>query len=186
MNFTFFPMLAVSSSGTLCYTPASSEDLDLVLVDRDGNEQLLLRDRVFWVPRFSPDGTRIAFGIIMPDDGQEDIWIYDLAAGTTSRLTLDGEGNNDPVWNPDGTSIAFSSSAGAHKDLYVLSAEGGDPDLVVAQDGAQWTSDWSPDGRHLVFTNFIRRTVGGWPIIQTSPVSSKYTYRPSLSPETRG
>ena len=149
MRFGVFPMLAVSSSGTLAYHLASNEGRDLVLVDRDGNEQLLLQDRWFWVPRFSPDGTRIAFGVTA---GQQDIWIHDLAVGTTSRLTLDGLENNDPVWNPDGTSLAFSHDFGV-KDLYVLSAEGGDPDLVVAQDGVQWTTDWSPDGRHLVFTN---------------------------------
>jgi serine/threonine-protein kinase len=149
VRFGRFPMLAVSSSGTLAYSLASNEGRDLVLVDRDGNEQLLLRDRAFWVPRFSPDGTRIAFGVT---GRQQDIWIHDLAVGTTSRLTLDGQGNNDPVWNPDGTSVAFSRDADA-KDLYVLSAEGGDPDTVVAQDGHQWTTDWSPDGRHLVFTN---------------------------------
>jgi Tol biopolymer transport system component len=123
---------------------------DLVLVDRDGNEQLLLRDRWFWVPRFSPDGTRIAFGVIT--GRQADIWIHDLAVGTTSRLTFDGQDNNDPVWNPGGTSFAFSRGFDV-KDLYVLSAEGGDPDPVVVQDGLQWTTDWSPDGRHLVFTN---------------------------------
>ena len=144
------PMLAVSSSGTLVYSLASNEGRDLALVDRDGNERPLLRERGFWVPRFSPDGTRIAFGVMT--GAHKDIWIHDLAVGTTSRLTLDGQGNNDPVWNPDGTSVAFSRDADV-KDLYVLSAEGGDPDLVVAQDGLQWTTDWSPDGRHLVFTN---------------------------------
>ncbi len=143
------PMLAVSSSGTLAYNRAWNEGRDLVLIDRDGNEQVLLRDRAFWVPRFSPDGTRIAFGVT---GSQQDIWIHDLVGETTSRLTFDGQGNNDPVWNPAGTSLAFSHDFDA-KDLYVLSAEGGDPDPVVAQNGSQWTTDWSPDGRYLVFTN---------------------------------
>jgi Tol biopolymer transport system component len=143
------PTLAVSSSGTLAYSPASNEDRNLVLVDRDGNERLLLEGWGFWVPRFSPDGTRIAFGAM--DGGGEDIWIHDLAVETTSRLTFDGQMNNDPVWNPDGTSFAFSRDAG--KDLYVLSFEGDHPDTVLAKDGTQWTTDWSPDGRYVVFTN---------------------------------
>jgi Tol biopolymer transport system component len=161
-------MLAVSSSGTLAYNLAGNER-DLVLVDREGNEQLLLRDRWFWVPRFSPDGTRIAFGVT---GAQQDIWIHDLAVGTTSRLTFDGQRNNDPVWNPDGTSLAFSRGFDA-KDLYVLSAGGGDPDLVVAQDGQQWTTDWSPDGRHLVFTT------GG--DIWVAPLSGDGEPRPFLA-----
>jgi serine/threonine-protein kinase len=175
IDFTFFPMLAVSSSGTLGYTPASYEESDLVLVDREGNEQLLLQDREFWLPRFSPDGTRIAFGVT---GGQQDIWIHDLAVGTTSRLTLDGQGNNDPVWNPDGTSFAFSRDFDA-KDLYVLSADGGDPDLVVAQDGWQWTTDWSPDGRHLVFTNTTATTAST--DIWVAPLSGDGEPRPFLA-----
>ncbi len=165
--------LAMSSSGTLAYTPAN-EGRGLVLVDRDGNEQLLLRGRAFWLPRFSPDGTRIAFG---ETAAQQDIWIHDLAVGTTSRLTFDGQENNDPVWNPDGTSLAFSHDKAA-KDLYVLSAEGGDPDLVVAQDGHQWTTDWSPDGRHLVFTNIINQSHGD---IWVAPLSGDGEPRPFLA-----
>ena len=144
------PTVAVSSSGTLAYTLAH-EAFGLVLVDRDGNQQILLRGRRFWVPRFSPDGTRIAFGEIAV--AGEDIRIHDLAVGTTSRLTFDGQLNNDPVWNPDGTSLAFSRRAPSGKELYVVSAEGGDPDPVLVQDGGQYATDWSPDGSYLVFTN---------------------------------
>ena len=176
MRIGVVPMLAVSASGTLAYHLASIEGRDLVLVDRDGNEQLLLRRRGFWVPRFSPDGTRIAFGVT---EGQQDIWIHDLAVGTTSRLTFDGQGNNDPVWNPDGTSFAFSRDFDA-KDLYVLSAGGGDPDLVVAQDGEQWTTDWSPDGRHLVFTNITANRD-----IWVAPLSGDGEPRPFLATRYR-
>jgi Tol biopolymer transport system component len=164
--------LAMSSSGTLAYNLAN-EGHGLVLVDRDGTEQLLLRGRAFWLPRFSPDGTRIAFGEIA---AQQDIWIRDLAAATTSRLTFDGQENNDPVWNPDGTSVAFSHHKGA-KDLYILSAEGGDPDLVVAQDGVQWTTDWSPDGRYLVFTKVINQDQDIW----VAPLSGDGEPRPFLA-----
>jgi serine/threonine-protein kinase len=160
------------SSGTLAYSPASSEGRDLVLIDRDGNEQLLLQEGGFWVPRFSPDGGRIAFGVMA--GGQEDIWIHDLAVGTTSRLTYDGRSNNDPVWNPDGTSFAFSRDS--DKDLYLLSAEGGEPDPVVAQDGLQWTTDWSPDGRHVVFTNITANQD-----IWVAPISGESEPRPFLA-----
>jgi serine/threonine-protein kinase len=166
------PMLAVSSSGTLAYSPASSEGRDLVLIDRDGNEQLLLQERGFWVPRFSPDGTRIAFGVMA--GGQEDIWIHDLAVGTTSRLTFDGQLNNDPIWHPDGTRLAFSRNT--DKDLYVLSAEGGEPAQLVAREGTQWTTDWSPDGRHMVFTD-----IGEDQDIWVAPLSGDGQPRPFLA-----
>jgi serine/threonine-protein kinase len=156
MRWGWLPMFAASSSGTLAYNLAR-ERRDLVLVDRDGNEQVLLEDQGFWAPRFSPDGTRLAFGV-QTGDQQEDIWIHDLAAGNTARVTIDGRTNNDPVWHPDGTRFAFSAVVGdvgrfETKDLFVLSLEGGDPDRVVTQDGQQWPTDLSPDGRHLVFVS---------------------------------
>ena len=110
MRWGWLPMFAASSSGTLAYNLAR-ERRDLVLVDRDGNEQVLLEDQGFWAPRFSPDGTRLAFGV-QTGDQQEDIWIHDLAAGNTARVTIDGRTNNDPVWHPDGTRFAFSTTRG--------------------------------------------------------------------------
>jgi serine/threonine-protein kinase len=173
VGYTFgLPMLAVSSSGTLAYNPAVSGGRDLVLIDRAGNAQALLEKRGFWVPRFSPDGNRIVFGQM--DGSQEDIWIHDVSAGTTSRLTFDGQLNNDPVWSPDGSSFAFSSNI--DKDLYVLSAEGGDHAPVVARDGTQWTTDWSPDGRHLVFTDIAENQD-----IWVAPISGEGQPQPFLT-----
>jgi Tol biopolymer transport system component len=168
-------MLAVSSSGTLAYNLAWDEGRNLVLVNRDGNEQQLLQDQPFWLPRFSPDGTRIAFG---GTGGQGDIWMHDLVGGSTSKLTFDGQDNNDPVWHPAGTSLAFSRDSDV-KDLYVLSTEGGNPVPVVAQDGLQWTTDWSPDGRHLVFTNVDAETENQ--DIWVAPVGEDGNPRPFLA-----
>ena len=39
------------------------------------------------------------------------IWIWDLARETMTRLTLDeGTDNIDPLWTPDGKRIVYASS----------------------------------------------------------------------------
>jgi serine/threonine protein kinase len=151
----FFGMpVAVSRSGAIAYQRPVRRGYELVMVDREGTQQPLLDDRRFWVPRFSPDGRRVAFGELGLEGGTEDVWIYDFAGGTTSRITLDGLANNDPVWSPDGRRLAISRNGSMEKDLYVVSPEGvdADPDSLLTQEGLQWSTDWSPDGRLVVFT----------------------------------
>jgi Tol biopolymer transport system component len=151
----FFGMpVAVSRSGAIAYQRPVRQGYELVMVDRAGTQRPLLDDRRFWVPRFSPDGRRVAFGELGLEGGTEDVWIYDFAGGTTSRITLDGLANNDPVWSPDGRRLAISRNGSMEKDLYVVSPEGvdADPDSLLTQEGLQWSTDWSPDGRLVVFT----------------------------------
>ena len=53
--------------------------------------------RAYWYPRLSPDGTRVALDIARP---RQDIWIWDLARQTLTRLTFDPTADNYPVWSP--------------------------------------------------------------------------------------
>ncbi len=143
------PNVDVSLTGAMVYNTAPTAR-ELMVVDRTGAGTVLLDDKLFWVPRFSPDGSRIAFGVQGADI---DVWMHDLTGGTTERLTFDGYGNNDPVWSPDGRRIAFSRSE-AQKDLFALTVGGTGRafDTLLVADGVQCT-DWSPDGGSVIFTS---------------------------------
>lgn len=57
-----------------------------------------------------------------------------------------------PAWSPDGRTVAFVRYGGQSSadGLYLISADGGNPRLVLAGEWA--TTCWSPDGRWLVFS----------------------------------
>lgn len=57
--------------------------------------------------RFSPDGRSIAF--VRTTDGHSNLWILPLAGGEARQLTNISTGVSDPVWAPNGKSIAFAS-----------------------------------------------------------------------------
>lgn len=140
---------AVSRGGTLAIVRSAGTVLDLALLDRARNEQILFRDGGFWAPRFSPDGNQIVFGGRNPDD----LWIYDIPTRARRRLTLDGASNNDPAWSPDGKQIAFAAGGPSRKDVLVRASDGaGDARQLVEREGLQWPSDWTRSG-FLVFTD---------------------------------
>jgi Tol biopolymer transport system component len=107
----------------------------------------------------SPDGLRIAFVVHGQWDAtswQSMIYVADRDGSNPSRVTFLPARNDQPVWSPDGTRIAFRSQpAGAGSDIWVMNADGSDLLNVTAdQQGANKSSPaWSPrlaDGSHRI------------------------------------
>ncbi len=58
-------------------------------------------------PRWSPDGSRLAF--ISARDGEPQIYLLDIAGGQSKRVSNIPTGADGPVWSPDGKWIAVAS-----------------------------------------------------------------------------
>ena len=97
---------AVANDGTLAAVRGAGSKVNrlLTLVDRKGVAQHLpLTARGFRDPRFSPDGTRLAFTVGSAATGvssDADVWVYSLSSGSLNRLTFDGSAY--PSWTPSG------------------------------------------------------------------------------------
>jgi len=141
---------SVSRSGTLAYAPGGVNPVpptSLVWVDREGaSEALPLPQGSYAFPRFSPDGTRLAYA--EGAFGDQQIWVYDIELKTPVRLTTAGT-NSSPVWSPDGTRLAFSSQTAAlEEQLLVVAADGsGEPQRLAGGDASGQPASWSADGR---------------------------------------
>ena len=149
---------SVSETGSLVYVagPAdtSSNLRTLVRSDRNGvSVPLKVLPGNYSHPRVSRDGARLAVGI----EGRQEahVWIYDLAeTSTMRRLTVEGR-NRYPVWSADGLRVAFQSDRQGDLGIFQQSADGGGrvERLTQPQQGAAHLPEsWSPDGKHLLFT----------------------------------
>jgi hypothetical protein len=93
-------------------------------------------------PVWSPDARRIAFW-----DGARSLSVIGLDGSGLTRIA-DGA---FPDWSPDGTRIAYVGGSPENPDVYIVSAEGGDPVLLAGGAGAQLEPTWSPDGQSVAF-----------------------------------
>ena len=63
-------------------------------------------------PRWSPDGSRLAFVSERQGDDRPQLYVMPTDAGEAVRLTAQAQGVSEPVWSPDGRRLAFLSRLG--------------------------------------------------------------------------
>ena len=144
---------SVSDNGHLVYASTSdrgTERKTLVWVDRDGREEpVSARARDYHHPRISPDGARVALAAY---DEERDIWAWDFAAETLTRVTFYPGADLGGDWTPDGQRIIFSSNRDGPLDLFWTAANGtGTSERLSKSDAPQmWVNAVTPDGTRMV------------------------------------
>ncbi|MEV0094454.1 serine hydrolase [Streptomyces sp. NPDC050738] len=106
-------------------------------------------------PALSPDGTRIVY-VLRTADREHDrddraLWTVRTDGGTARRLTR-GPADAAPAWSPDGRWIAFLRGGDGPAQLWLLPAEGGEPEPVTDLALGAGAPVWSPDGTVIAFT----------------------------------
>ena len=81
----------------------------------------------------------------------EDLWIANLDGSNPIRLTIDEGVESNPIFSPDGTTIAFNAEYDGNIDVYVVSVSGGIPKRLTWHPYFDGVSDFSPDGKNVLF-----------------------------------
>jgi Tol biopolymer transport system component len=105
----------------------------------------------------SPDGRRVALPQLI--NNNFDIWLLDLGRGVSSRFTFDAAVDVSATWSPDGRRIAWRSNPKGVYHIYGKPAIGpGSEELLLASAQDKNPTDWSPDGRFLLYDNTDQKT----------------------------
>ncbi len=150
----------VSTTGTIAFLPASTAVNRLVWKDRAGNTTpLTLEPRVLSFPSLSADGRRLTatvtewpqFGVCTGSVEREPL--IRLTAGGDSMCSL---------FSPDGRWIAYSSAENGWFNLFRVRADGsGAPQRLLTAAAHQKPTSWSPDGKVILFNEFVERGQAG-------------------------
>ncbi|MBA2382838.1 MAG: PD40 domain-containing protein [Chloroflexi bacterium] len=123
----------------------------LFAVDPDGSDLVQLLDCHVSRPRFSRDGSMLAFGIEMSDGSWQ--LATSAADGTNLRILTsyarseETEKFGNPDWAPDGSWLAY----GYNTDLWRIDVDGSHAQLFGAPDAFDAEPRFSPDGSQIVF-----------------------------------
>jgi tricorn protease len=103
-------------------------------------------------PKFSPDGTEIAFTGVY--DGNQDIYVLPVTGGVPRRVTHHGAPDRLIGWYPDGKTLLYATTMTSYKDrfnqLYRVSAKGGLPEKLPMPYGE--FAAISPDASQIAYT----------------------------------
>ncbi|MGC1486144.1 MAG: S9 family peptidase [Candidatus Acidiferrum sp.] len=115
-------------------------------------------------PEISPDGTRVVYEVSRTnwEDNafERDLWIVDTAKGEGHQLTTSKKSSTNAAWSPDGEWIAFLSDRPGQipktpegkKQIYVISADGGEARQLTNVETGVNIFAWSPDSKRLAFS----------------------------------
>lgn len=139
------------------------DDGDIFVMNDNGrNKRRLTKNTVArdFEPRWSPDGTRIAFRRNMDKKRTQtsgELFIMNEYGTDLQRLTDDDFGDFDPSWSPDGTRIAFTSKRSGKFEVHTIDVATRNITQLTGREGELSSGDpnWSPDGTKIVYTKTV-------------------------------
>lgn len=138
----------------------------IFVMNADGKNVRQITDTGFY-PNWSADGKEIVYCTSnFPTPGERptypsELWRVEIASGNKHLIT-----KNDavqPNWSPNGFRVAFwGLKDGSQRDIWTISADGGEVIPVTDDAATDWNPFWSPDGKFLYFVSNRSGSMNLW------------------------
>ena len=164
---SFFPSLDVSPDGEMIVYPKygygnnQSLGFDICLVHVKSKKKVMLTNSMRAdYPKFSPDGSTIAF--VAHSKNNTQLYLMNSDGSNIRRLSdfESATGIITPTWSPDGESLVYSKSGpDAVYDIFIL-------DIATLQEknlsnsiNMDFAPIWHPDGQKISFTSIFDENI---------------------------
>jgi eukaryotic-like serine/threonine-protein kinase len=133
----------------VAYNDASDGTMWRSKTDGTQKLQLVFPPMLAYLPRWSPDGTQLAFFGHPPGEPWQ-IFMIPAQGGAPELIYRSSTNSADPNWSPDGKSLAFGENSLNNQGsaIYVLDLKTRTPRKLPGSDGL-YSPRWSPDGRYI-------------------------------------
>ena len=118
-------------------------------VDGSQQAQLTFPPMQVFLPRWSPDGKRIAFAGALPGM-PESIYLIPAEGGQAVQVTKDQNSELDVGWSPDGNQLVFGdlSTPPTARAIHLLNLKTHELSTLPGSEGL-FSPRWSPNGRYI-------------------------------------
>jgi Tol biopolymer transport system component len=133
----------------VAYNDATDGTMWRSKIDGTQKIQLVFPPMLAYLPRWSPDGSQLAF-FGHPSGEPWQIYEIPAAGGAPELLYRSATNLADPNWSPDGKSLAFGENSLNNQGsaVYTLDLKTRQATKLPGSDGL-YSPRWSPDGRYL-------------------------------------
>ena len=145
--------IAGMASSRICLSGGDGKTKEICVADYDGANlrEVTKHGSISIKPKFSPDGTRIAY--LSYKDRYPFLYILELATGKSAPLSKRVGLNAAPAWAPDSQTLAFVLSKDGNTEIYVKNADGTGERRLTRDRAGDTSPAFAPSGQQIAFVS---------------------------------
>ena len=146
-----FPAVS-SDDDRIVFQSKRDGNWEIYVMDIDGRNQTRVTNNNSWdrLPTWSPDGQQIAF--LSDRGGQFAVYVMDADGQNVHQVANTGKRDGHVSWSTS-NQLVFNTGGDRSRFWYVVVSDADGGNLQSLTDNGNWSPEWSPDGRSIVFVS---------------------------------
>ncbi|HNZ20000.1 MAG TPA: Tol-Pal system beta propeller repeat protein TolB [Candidatus Hydrogenedentes bacterium] len=145
--------VAGCASSRICFSGGSTGKKEIYIADYDGAnmKQVTQHGSISILPKFSPDGRKIAY--LSYKDRYPFLYVLDLDTGESRPLSKQVGLNVAPAWSPDSRQLAIVQSKDGNSEIYLVNVDGSNPRRITNDSALDTSPAFDPSGTRIAFVS---------------------------------